>query len=795
MAQTTIYIIDNTDGSESFAIQPRTFDGSGGVQQNTDLTLYGNAAPNWGERFNENFYRLLENFSVEQRESGDPDYIPGETWPKSDETLGGGFGINKPVVGQIWFNKTDNKTYVYALTGSPPTGEWILSSGISVSSTSPSGPQVGDLWYDTSTPQLRVWSGTAWDSVADRYVLKAGDTMTGPLVIDGDTSGNFKGLEVKSSGGPYIQVSNSNTGASSAPAFILYNVDNDPTGSPPGVSGTWGWTKITNRDGDILRIERTDVDDGTGYTAGDDVLEIFQTGEMYFYGNGTGPYSGDIRIPNASITEPDHVTTKDYVDSVAGGTGDLVSLNLAGLTFSPSTVPGSFHNISVSSSAATGTPWTHEETISLSSLGIPDNATHVMIRSRLDMNGGNNGISLNARKNSSFTFYSKQRLDPTQLTGTVVGSTSEDTDTTSWIQEFDTTTESIEIQIEDPRSDSSFTSADDISVNFYLEGFYIEDKGIIDQKPTGFKNHIINGDMRFWQRGTSFSLPTSYEYTADRWHLGDATSFTASRSTDTPNGFGYSLLAQNTGSTTLVLRQAIELPRVGDPGPYYVGTEWTFSFWVKSDVSGPLAVRVDFRDNVVDAVNNVQLINEGLDPLTPGTWTRMDVQVPITFSPNGTNECLVVLIDLPNVASSTYITGLQFELGPLPTNFEHRPFQTELALCQRYFEKSYNVDVNPGTTTQQGVNHGNDYSVSSTYHCYFPFQTQKREVPSVTIYNPNNGSAGSMYQIHGLPGGSHAINSVGANEKCISTIQTVSPLSPADNSNLFQIHYTADAEL
>lgn len=137
MAQsTTIYLIDKTDGTTAFVIQPKTYDGTGGIQRNTDLTLYGNATPTWGERFNENFYRLLENFAVEESITN-----PGN--PMSESELGGsGRGINKPIVGQLWFNRTTNTLYVYTtgltwqvVSGGGGGGGYVLKTGDIMSGT------------------------------------------------------------------------------------------------------------------------------------------------------------------------------------------------------------------------------------------------------------------------------------------------------------------------------------------------------------------------------------------------------------------------------------------------------------------------------------------------------------------------------------------------------------------------------------------------------------------------------------------------------------------------------------
>ena len=67
------------------------------------------------------------------------------------------------------------------------------------------------------------------------------------------------------------------------------------------------------------------------------------------------------------------------------------------------------------------------------------------------------------------------------------------------------------------------------------------------------------------------------------------------------------------------------------------------------------------------------------------------------------------------------------------------PISTELALCKRYYEKSYNYSVVPATTTNVGRwNAGGTATGQTTGYVsggHVVFQVEKRAIPTVTSYD------------------------------------------------------------
>ena len=118
------YTINKTDGTILATVADGQID-----ELSTDLTLVGKNYSGFGESINENFVKLLENFSSSSR-------------PTS------------PIRGQIWFDVSELKLKVYSGTGFVPV------SSATISNQQPLNLGVGDLWFNDLAKQLYFFDGT-----------------------------------------------------------------------------------------------------------------------------------------------------------------------------------------------------------------------------------------------------------------------------------------------------------------------------------------------------------------------------------------------------------------------------------------------------------------------------------------------------------------------------------------------------------------------------------------------------------------------------------------------------------
>lgn len=335
------------------------------------------------------------------------------------------------------------------------------------------------------------------------------------------------------------------------------------------------------------------------------------------------------------------------------------------------------------------------------------------------------------------------------------------------------------------------------------------------------KSAIINGDFNIWQRGTSFSSVASATYTADRWEYAKTGAMVhdITRSTDVPTVaeagrlFNYSLKVDCTtvdasiGSTDICyISQKIEgynfLPLAQKSN--------TIGFWVKATKTGIYCVAVG---NAVDRslVSEITInaadtweyktITLAASP-SAGTWDYTNgIGLKLFFvlaagsSFHTTKDAwqtgvYVSTSSQVNACDSTsnnfYLCGVQLEAGSVATPFESRGFQQELALSQRYFEKSYDIGTAIGTATTTGAN--SLRASGATADGRIEFKVSKRSTPTITIYNPATGTAGQFRNE------STSANVAVTAELASENGAMVRTTTVAD-TNRITWHYTANSEL
>jgi len=133
------YQINKTDGT----LLTDLIDGQ--IDQNsTNLTLVGRNYEGYGESFNENFVKLLENFSNTAAPSN-------------------------PLTGQVWWDTTAQRLKVYDGT------VWKASGGPFVQDSQPQ-MVAGDLWINNLTNQLYAFDGSDLTLIGPQYTEQQGES-------------------------------------------------------------------------------------------------------------------------------------------------------------------------------------------------------------------------------------------------------------------------------------------------------------------------------------------------------------------------------------------------------------------------------------------------------------------------------------------------------------------------------------------------------------------------------------------------------------------------------------------
>ena len=343
----------------------------------------------------------------------------------------------------------------------------------------------------------------------------------------------------------------------------------------------------------------------------------------------------------------------------------------------------------------------------------------------------------------------------------------------------------------------------------------------------GFRNRLINSDMRIDQRnaGAAVTGLTGGQYVVDRWTaFQNYGTVTTQQSTTAPTGFVNSLYTTVTSTASVStnsiysLVQNIEGTNVSDLGFGTASAKTiTISFQVRSSVTGTYGVFI--RNSAgnryytstfsISVANTWETKSITLTGDTGGTWltstgigltfgvvlgagaTRQGTANTWTASSNGPYTTSSQVDWMSNAGATFFITGVQLEVGSVATPFERRDYGRELAMCQRYFETSYEAGNAVASTSNpsrsiswfaQSTQNYNNQRVN--------FSVYKRSNPTIVLLNP---ATGTVNEVRNLDASTNLAGAV-AGTSVTGFFGYVNNVS-INVTVLLGYHYTASSEL
>jgi hypothetical protein len=292
----------------------------------------------------------------------------------------------------------------------------------------------------------------------------------------------------------------------------------------------------------------------------------------------------------------------------------------------------------------------------------------------------------------------------------------------------------------------------------------------------GFRNRIINGDMRIDQRnaGASVTPAAPNQYTVDRWKadISVSSKYSAQQSSTAPTGFVNSLLITSLSAYTVgsaerfCMTQNIEGLNVPDLAWGTANAKTiTLSFWVRSSLTGTFGGAISNSAQnrsypftyTISSANTFEQKTITITGDTSGTWlTTSGIGLRVIWglgvgSTLSTTAGAWAAGEYYSATGATsvvgtngatwYVTGAQLEVGSVATPFERRDYGRELSLCQRYYETSYDSGTAVPTNTQNGAIW---FCPTGTRLVYsYPFKVTKRASPTTVFYSPADSATGN----------------------------------------------------
>jgi len=270
----------------------------------------------------------------------------------------------------------------------------------------------------------------------------------------------------------------------------------------------------------------------------------------------------------------------------------------------------------------------------------------------------------------------------------------------------------------------------------------------------GRKNLIINGDMKMAQRGTNFTNVQGYKL--DRWQVNRyaSSTFTTTRPNADLEGFERCIRIQRTSGNASGGAIAINQPLEQRDCFALKGKAVTASFWIRvgADYAGATDTLQAYISGCTDGTersmnynqfSNGSVIIDSIVVAPSNTWVKYTMTGVVPSNCNQVGFAVRCNSYLGTASTNDYfdVVGVQLELGSVATDFEHRSYGEELALCQRYYFQW------SGSNISSTVGTGQFNSTTSFLHAY-KNPVAMRVVPtgsytgSVNVYQGSTGKGG-----------------------------------------------------
>lgn len=305
--------------------------------------------------------------------------------------------------------------------------------------------------------------------------------------------------------------------------------------------------------------------------------------------------------------------------------------------------------------------------------------------------------------------------------------------------------------------------------------------GIDQIKPNRINNWAINGRMDIWQRGTATTATTNTTpYLADRWACTNGTdaNISLSRITSVPTlatPLKYAFRIQPASTDTM------------DPGDF-IAAQYTVEgydllrffnkkmhvyFWARSNLTGTFCVNAsNAGDRTYAATYTINVANTWefkhvvipWDTQSGGTWNFTNLVGTYLWWGLACHSSFQAAPNVWNVGDFVGVTGMNntfmsstsntFDLAGVVMYDEHLTdaeyllalnsvsHDEDLLRCQRYYQKTYDLEVIPGTGASQSGAFRLQMNYPLNPWIWTPLQKRMRTAPTVVFYNPNTGTAG-----------------------------------------------------